>query len=121
MDLKESREGYMEGFEEREREIIKLYYKLKNKRNNKNIGEDVLCNEFWRLIHLCTKQNWENRRKYLKNEKEGWENRGFSAHIHMWDLSLWFSCISQFMEQTSVRLCLNNVEIHPVSKKTEHS
>lgn len=49
------------------------------------------------------------------------EKTGFSAHIHMWDLSLWFSCISQFMEQTSVRLCLNNVEIHPVSKKTEHS
>lgn len=46
------------------------------------------------------------------------EKTGFSAHIHMWDLSLWFSCISQFMEQTSVRLCLNNVEIHPVSKKT---
>lgn len=45
------------------------------------------------------------------------EKTGFSAHIHMWDLSLWFSCISQFMEQTSVRLCLNNVEIHPVSKK----
>lgn len=32
MDLKESREGYMEGFEEREKEIIKLYYKLKNKK-----------------------------------------------------------------------------------------
>lgn len=57
MDLKESREGYMEGFEGRERQIIKLYYKLKNKRNNKNREEDVLYNELWRLIHLCTKPN----------------------------------------------------------------